>query len=185
MQDRLEDFVKANRDAFDEASPREELWKKIEGRLDGREEKVKPLTSNLWMWKAAVVVLLAAVTFLAIDRFVPQKQVVAVDEVASSPEDFEDLESFYTSLIDEKSEKLSFELKGEEFFNYLEGDIEEIDAIYLELKETYTNGQESQIVMDRLIHLLRQKLHLINSQLDILEEAKNPVRTREDETTAL
>ena len=39
--------------------------------------------------------------------------------------------------------------------------------------------------MDRLIHLLRQKLHLINSQLDILEEAKNPVKTREDETTSI
>lgn len=39
--------------------------------------------------------------------------------------------------------------------------------------------------MDRLIHLLRQKLHLINSQLDILEDAKNQVKTREDETTAI
>ena len=185
MQDRLEEFVKANRDAFDEASPRPELWEKIEGALDGTEEKGVPMRSTLWMWKAAVVVLLGAVTFLAIERFVPQDQAIEPEMVVSTMEEFSELEAFYTAVIDEKKDKLSLELEGEEFFNYLEGDIEEIDAIYQELKDTYTNEQASQIVMDRLIHLLRQKLHLINSQLDILEEAKNPVRTKEDETTAI
>lgn len=185
MQDRLEDFVKANRDAFDEATPKPELWEKIEGALDGTEEKVIPIKSTLWMWKAAVVVLLGAVTFLAIDRFVPQEQAIKSNTVASTLEEFTELEAFYTAVINEKSDKLSLELEGEEFFNYLESDIEEIDAIYKEIKHTYDNEQASQMVMDRLIHLLRQKLHLINSQLDILEEAKNPVRTREDETTAI
>lgn len=185
MQDRLEEFVKANRDAFDDASPRPELWDKIEGALDGTDERVKPIKSTLWMWKAAVVLLLGAVTFLAIERFVPQDQVVDTESVVSTLEEFQELEAFYTSVIDEKKDKLSVELEGEEFFNYLEGDIEEIDAIYKELRDLYTNDQESQIVMDRLIHLLRQKLHLINSQLDILEEAKNPVKTKEDETTAI
>ena len=183
----MEDFVKANRDAFDEATPKADLWQRIENELDGQEEKVVPLKpkSNLWMWKAAVVVLLGAVTFLAIDRFVPQNQEIDPNQVVSTVEEFQELESFYASLIEEKSDKLNIELEGEEFFNYLEGDIEEIDAIYQELKETYDNGQESELVLGRLIHLLRQKLHLINSQLDILEEAKNPVKTREDETTAI
>ena len=185
MQDRLEEFVKANRDAFDEAAPKPALWDRIEADLGGEDEKVKPLQSNLWMWKAAVVVLLGAVTFLAIERFVPQQQTVAPEQLVSTLEEFNELEEFYMAVINEKSDKLSLELEGEEFFNYLEGDIEEIDAIYQELKDTYTNEQASQIVMDRLIHLLRQKLHLINSQLDILEEAKNPVRTKEDETTAI
>ena len=188
MQDRLEDFVKANRDAFDEASPKADLWQKIEGKLDEQDEKVvplKPAKSNLWMWKAAVVVLLGAVSFLAIERFVPSEQAIDPAQVVSTADEFQELESFYTSLIEEKSDKLTYELQEGEFFNFLEGDIEDIDALYQELRETYENGQESQIVLDRLIHLLRQKLHLINSQLDILEEAKNPVKTREDDTTAL
>ena len=181
----MEDFVKANRDAFDEATPKADLWQRIENELDGQEEKVVPIKSNLWMWKAAVVLLLGAVAFLAYERFVPTQQGIDPEQVVSTTDDFVELESFYTSLIEEKSDKLNYELEEGEFFNFLEGDIEEIDEIYQELKAAYDNGQESQIVLDRLIHLLRQQLHLINSQLDILEEAKNPVKTREDETTAI
>ena len=88
MQDRLEEFVKANRDAFDEAAPKPALWDRIEADLGGEDEKVKPLQSNLWMWKAAVVVLLGAVTFLAIERFVPQQQAVAPEQLVSTLEEF-------------------------------------------------------------------------------------------------
>lgn len=184
MQDRLEEFVKANRAAFDDAEPRPELWKSIERSLeDEDDEKVKPLQSRLWMWKVAVAVLLVAVTYLAVDRFVPRSE---MPETVSTLEEFKDLEAFYTSIIDEKHSKLTNEMEGEEFFNYLEADIEELDAIYVELRETYTTGVESQEVLDRLVHLLRQRLHLINSQLDILEDAKNPVQDQDLEgTTAL
>lgn len=185
MQDRLEDFVKENRDAFDDRQPGDNVWQRIESSLD-EEVKVKPINQGLWMWKAAVVLLLGAVAFLAVDRFVPRDAEV---ERISSIEEFEDLEAFYTSIISEKSSKLSVELEGEEFFNYLEADIEELDAIYDELRAAYTDAESKEApnpeVLETLIHLLRQRLHLINSQLDILEEAKNPVKTREDETTAI
>lgn len=181
MQDRLEEFVKANRDAFDSEEPSSGVWENIEASL-AEEEKVVPMSRTHWMWKAAVVILLGAVSFLLADRFSPKDDApVAV----SSMEDFMDLEAFYTSIITEKRSKLSFELEGEKFFNYLEGDIEELDAIYEELRATYTDGHESQEILDRLVHLLRQKLHLINSQLDILEEAKNPVKTKEETTSSI
>ena len=181
MQDRLEEFVKANRDAFDSEEPSSRVWENIDASLK-EDDKVKPINSTLWVWKAAVVILLGAVSFLLAERFAPQEEApIAV----SSMEDFMDLESFYTSIITEKRTKLSVELEGEEFFNYLEGDIEELDAIYEELRATYTDGHESQEILDRLVHLLRQKLHLINSELDILEEAKNPVKTREEGTTSI
>ncbi|MCE7996027.1 MAG: hypothetical protein HEP71_28870 [Roseivirga sp.] len=182
MQDRLEEFVKEHRNEFDVAEPKQELWDRITSDLDTEYEKVKPLSGGVWLWKAAVAVLLIAVTYLAVDKFVP---VEAEIPTMASIEDFEEFEAFYTSIITEKSSKLSLELEGEEFFNYLEADIEELDAIYGELRATFEADQGGEQVLNRLVHLLRQKLHLINSQLDILEEAKNPVKTREDETNSI
>lgn len=184
MQDRLEEFVKTHRSEFDAAEPKQELWDRIASDLDTEDEKVKPINggSGVWLWKTAVAVLLVAVTYLAIDKFVP---VEAEIPTMATIEDFEEFEAFYTSIITEKSSKLSLELEGDKFFNYLEADIEELDAIYGELRATFESEQGGEQVLSTLVHLLRQKLHLINSQLDILEEAKNPVKTREDETNSI
>lgn len=176
MQDRLEEFVKTHRNEFDTAEPKQELWERIAADMNGEQEKVVPMTRGLWLWKAAVAVLLVAVTYLAVDKFLPVQQ--EVQEV-STLEEFEEVEAFYTSIISEKSSKLSVEMENGEFFNYLEADIEELDAIYFELKATFEDEQGGQQVLGTLVHLLRQKLHLINSQLDILEEVKNPVYTED------
>ncbi|GAB5522282.1 MAG: hypothetical protein Roseis2KO_01540 [Roseivirga sp.] len=185
MQDRLEEFVKEHRNEFDVAEPKQELWDRIATDLGAEEEeKVKPIHggSGVWLWKAAVAVLLIAVTYLAVDKFVPTEPEIPT---MATMEDFEEFESFYTSIITEKSSKLSLELEGEQFFNYLEADIEELDAIYTELRATFESEQGGEQVLNTLVHLLRQKLHLINSQLDILEEAKNPVKTKVEDISSL
>ncbi len=183
MQDRLEEFVKEHRNEFDVAEPKQELWDRIAADLGTEDEKVKPLkSSGVWLWKAAVAVLLVAVTYLAVDKFVPTEPEIPT---MATMEDFEEFEAFYTSIITEKSSKLSLELEGEEFFNYLEADIEELDAIYTELRDTFESEQGGEQVLGTLVHLLRQKLHLINSQLDILEEAKNPVKTKVEDISSL
>lgn len=182
MQDRLEEFVKTHRNEFDTDEPKQELWDRIATDLGREDEKVKPIGRSVWLWKAAVAVLLIAVTYLAVDKFLPVEQEIPT---MATIEDFEEFEAFYTSIITEKSSKLSMELEGEKFFNYLEADIEELDAIYVELKETFKSDQGGEQVLSTLVHLLRQKLHLINSQLDILEEAKNPVKTKEEDISSL
>lgn len=184
MQDRLEEFVKEHRNEFDATEPKQELWERIAADLGTEDEKVQPIHGGrgVWLWKAAVAVLLIAVTYLAVDKFVPTEPEIPT---MATLEDFEEFEAFYTSIITEKSSKLSVELEGEEFFNYLEADIEELDAIYMELRATFESEQGGEQVLGTLVHLLRQKLHLINSQLDILEEAKNPVKTKVEDISSL
>jgi hypothetical protein len=181
MQDKLEKFVKEHRNEFDAAEPSQSLWGKIANDLGEEDPKVRPIGNNTIWWKVAVAVLLVAVSYLAIDKFLPREE--PVKQLATLAE-FREFEAFYTSVISEKTSKLSVELEGEEFFHYLEGDIAEIDEIYKELKNTFENEQGGEQVLNTLIHLLRQKLHLVNSQLDILEEARNPVKTLEEETVS-
>ncbi len=168
MQDRLEEFIKENRAQFDTEEPRHSVWEKIDVELS--DKKVKTLNSGMWFWKAAVVILIGAVTFLMIDRY--NVEPALADEITTLDE-FKDLETFYTSLITEKKSKIDSEIASDEFFTFLETDIQEIDAIYAELKKTFDEDQETPIVLNALVHLLRQKLHLLSSQLDAINEVKS------------
>ena len=167
MQGNLEDIIIKGRAEFDSKTPRKEIWDKIESKLDKAETKT--INATAWYWKAAVIVLLGAVTFLVADRYTYRTQELA--EVTTI-EEFNELESFYTSLITSKELRVDDETSSDKFFTFLETDIEEIDALYSELKKTFEQEQETPAVLDALVHLLRQKLHLISSQLDLINDLK-------------
>lgn len=171
-KDNLEKFIHENRMAFDDKEPKEDVWNKIDASLEPKQ------SNQLWYWKAAVVLLIGAVSFLLIDRSTDGLQKLTIDEhqalETSNLEKFEELELFYTSIISNKNDKLLVELEEGNEFNYLGTDIKDLDVIYDDLKAVFLESQQSEEILDRLIHILRQKIHMLNSQLDILERDRLP-----------
>ncbi len=183
-KDKLEYFIKENREGFDVSEPRKEVWTGIESKLSGEE------SNRLWYWKAAVFLLIGAVGFLLADKFLPKSETIDSMEqldalAASNLEKFEELEVFYSSIISKKRDKVSEELESGDMFNYLEADIKELDVIYKDLKGVFIQSQQSEEVLDRLVHLLRRKIHLLNSQLDLLERDKLPEAMRKDVSVSM
>ncbi|GEM_PF-795546 len=176
-KDKLARFIEENRQEFDLKEPKRQVWK-------GIESKLKPVqATTLWYWKAAVFLLIGAVGFLLTDKFLPESEtIISIEQqealATSNLEKFEELEVFYSSIISKKRAKVSEELGTGDMFNYLEGDIQELDVIYKDLKGVFLESQQSEEVLDRLVHVLRQKIHLLNSQLDILERDKLPEEMR-------
>ena len=177
--DRLENFIRENRELFDAAEPNKRVWNAIDKELhlgDSRKVNVG------WYWKAAVFLLLAAVTFLMVDRY----EVKRPSELeATNVEKFKELETFYTSLIANKQERLESEMSPKDASMYLEVEMKELDGIYSDLREMFLDSQPSEQVMERLIHLLRQKLKVMDSRLEILENSKMPEQMKEDADISL
>ena len=185
MQDRdnLEKFVAENREAFDDRLPNRDIWSAIDQDLRAQ---VQPPTRTAWYWKVAVILLLGAVSFLLFDKYSVQTETLTDLESAeeSNVEKFEDLESFYASIINRKRIKLDEELvSNSEHYNYIEADLQELNELYADLKEMFLESQPSDELLDRLLHLLRQKIHLINSQLDIIGTEKIKASSREVDLT--
>jgi len=166
MQDNLEELIRENRGQFDDAEPRHSVWEKIDIELS--DQKIKGLQPTMWYWKVAVVVLVIAVSYLLVDRYTFKEQEIAA---VTTIEEFVELEIFYSSLISKKELRVVNATSKDDFFTFLEADIEEIDAIYSELKKTFEEDQETPAVLDALVHLLRQKLHLISAQLEVINES--------------
>lgn len=178
-KDKLEKVILENRAAFDSAEPKKELWDSIKAGLDEQEPANTP---RLWYWKAAVVVLLAAVTFLVLDKYLPEPD---AQIESSNIQEFQEIESFYEDLISNKQERLSAEMASEEANALLQVEMQQLENIYDELKLLFLEEQTSEQVMDRLIHLLRQKLRVMDKQLEVIERDKLPEEMKQEVETSL
>lgn len=172
--DKLEKYITSNREAFDEKQPSDLLWSRIDEKLN------TPTRSNnyAWIWKAAAVLLLGVSSVLMYQKLQLQKQVNltaenTAEETITMDTDFEETEVYYTAMIEEKKMEIaSFQVDDPELKAEFEADLQELDNLYLDLKEELFETSNEK-VMEALIENLRVRIEILNRQLDILEKIKN------------
>ncbi|MGI9543572.1 MAG: hypothetical protein ACR2MX_09955 [Cyclobacteriaceae bacterium] len=172
--DKLEKYITGNRDAFDDKQPSDLLWSKIDEKLN-----VSTRSNNYgWIWKAAAVLLLGVSSVLMYQKSKLQDKVnqtaeTTLEETIIMDTDFEETEVYYTAMIEEKKMEIaSFQVDDPELKAEFEADLEELDVLYLELKEELFETSNEK-VMEALIDNLRLRINILNRQLDILEKIKN------------
>lgn len=170
MKDQMEDFIRHNRDAFDDKEPSGKVWSSVEGTL---KLKAAPWYNSLTLWRAAAVVFMALSCYL----LVPRQQTVGQNEIASVQNDkvlkeFTDVESFYVTQISEKVELIDG-FERNEGLNGFTRDFQQLEAMYLVLKEEMKT-RPSQKVKDALVLNLLVQIDLLNQQIHKLEKEYQP-----------
>jgi len=159
MKDQLEDFIRKNRDAFDDQEPPEKAWKNIEASVSFQR---KGLWNSLTLWRAAAVIFMALTVYLLIPGSKkPQSTDLALKE-------FNDVEAFYVQQISEKVEMID-EFQRNEGLNGYTQDFQQLEAMYMVLKEEMKT-RPSQKVKDALVLNLLVRIDLLNQQLHKLEK---------------
>ncbi|WP_462251448.1 hypothetical protein [Ekhidna sp.] len=161
MGDQLENFIMANREGFDNASPSENTWKGIDQRL-GDKQSIWPT-----VWKVAAMIFMVSTIYLMIDK----RQSDELDGPMLSDE-FTQAEDYYVSLIAQRKQAIQEQLTPEQHEQFLV-EIDQLDSMYLELKKTYQSNASNDRVMDAMISNLQLRLDILNKQLDILQNIKN------------
>ena len=162
-QDQLEDFIRKNRNAFDDREPSERVWSKIAGSLFSGKTG---LWNSVVLWRAAAVIFMVLSAYLLIPREEGRRQ----NEIALK--EFTDIEDFYTRQISEKVELIDEiqEPQGStEGLNGFTHDFKQLEAMYLVLREEMKT-RPSQKVKDALVLNLLVRIDLLNQQLHKLEE---------------
>lgn len=162
MGDQLEQFIIKNKDSFDDASPSDKVWSDIE-------KSVRKDRSYLQVaWKAAAVLFMVSTIFLLVDR--------SGDQPGSElSNEFQQAEVYYTKLISARRMEIKEQLSPVDQQEFLQ-EIDQLDVLYGELKETYQANASSERVLGAMISNLQLRLEILNKQLDILEnfnEQKN------------
>ncbi len=169
MKDQLEDFVRKNRQSFDDREPSSKVWSRIESSLGLRRKSwMKPVV----LWRAAAIFFMALSLYLLIPG--PASRLAN----AQSMREFSDVEAFYTQQISHKVELIG-EFNGSDGLNGFTHDFQQLEAMYAVLKEEMKT-RPSQKVKDALvlnllvrIDLLNQQLHRLEKEQDGGEEAKS------------
>jgi len=174
----LEQFIKTNREEFDRKEPRTKLWTRIETDLDGK-------IDFGWMWKAAVVVLLAVCSYLVWERSQDQTIESMVASELYVDQEFVETELYYTQLITQKRLVVAeYDLEDPEIKEGFRKDLASLDTTYLELKEEFIDTN-NEAVLDAMIHNLQLRMELLNQQLMILETIENDYHDETNETKYL
>lgn len=165
MSDRLENYIKDNREEMDHMEPPIGMWQRIEK----GSQKNKGLNLNN-LWKAAALIFLVLSIGLWLNR-------PTVDQVIAENENINgellQVEQYYTSLINEKidiitsNEALSPAVEKE----FLQ-DVEKLDSAYQQLKFSLETTPSDKI-KDAMIVNLQMRIELLNQQLEILEKIKS------------
>ncbi len=159
MGDQLEKFLMENRSEFDGAEPSNDLWDKIDDRMNKKSSNFHVL------WKVAAVLFLISTAVLLIDR---------TGNTPKGPElsqEFVKAEDYYTSLINQRKLLIKESLSPEQELEFLV-EINQLDSMYLELKKTYQTNASNERVIDAMISNLQLRLDILNRQLEILETIK-------------
>jgi hypothetical protein len=172
MKDPLEDFVRRNRAGFDDREPSPKVWQSIQASLGFR--------ASLWgrpvvLWRAAAIFFMALSAWLLI----PHR--TAHVENALAMKEFTDVESFYIQQISNKVELIG-EFKGSDGLNGFTHDFQQLEAMYLVLKEEMKT-RPSEKVKDALVLNLLVRIDLLNQQLHHLEERKDGQEAQKRESS--
>ncbi|WP_420583191.1 hypothetical protein [Reichenbachiella sp.] len=169
MKDKLEDFIKSNREGFDDLEPRSDTWSKIQQELL-QENKQKDYT---WLWKAAAVIFLCISVGLAVDRTMNAdiEEVAAVNQSQKSrSSELREVEGYYTQLISQKRSEIKsvIDKKGLVDVELLE-DMQQLDNMYAKLKKDLKRNQNDERLINAMIQNLQLRVEILNKQLRILE----------------
>ena len=165
--DRLEKFVNENRNEFDRLEPSDQIWEAISGQLNEAPKHKKGKFA--WMKIAAVLVLALAIPTIVYQfKFSEQKQSAKAVQVDPEVQELIEAEAFYAQEVSgklaeiQKCYKVHPELKIE-----IEGDLNELESMYISLKSDLKENISNKEVIEAMIENNRNRMKLVD---DVLEQ---------------
>ena len=180
MNDNLEKFIKSHRTELDDKSPRKDLWNDIEKEINPKRISRND-SGTLFYWKAAAVILLLISSWLAFEKVYSPPNETQVAELSEVNPEFQEAETFYVSLINQKREDIEILSKEYDMEESFANETDRLDSVYLVLKQDLNQGNEEEIA-DAMILNLQLRIEILNQQLSIIQSIKN---SQKDEKTSL
>ena len=177
MSKRLEDFIKNNREEFDDLEPRANLWGRIENELPqqfNEQKSVQKTFSLAFVLRVAALVILVMGACFAVYL---HNERSTVNLAAINPE-YARQQVHYTSLIATQRTELKTIAKSDpQLYNEFSAEIAKMDSTYKKLNNDLATSPDQEAVLRAMIRNLQIQTEVLNQQLNVIEqfnEFKNP-----------
>ncbi len=185
--DRLEQFIAENRDAFDDMEPGVKVWSEI------KKQGGRTISNNRWRTfgiRAAAVIVIFISSYYFHDfmqRYRSNREVIASDRDANDSKDIyrelQEAKYYYTSQIEE-TKSVVFDLINDnaDLKNDINSELLDLDKVLAELKSDLKDNVDNEQVVAAMIQNYRLKLNILK---DILNHLNRTDENRDDKTTSV
>jgi predicted component of viral defense system (DUF524 family) len=185
MSKRLEDFIRANREEFDDLEPGHDLWARIEKQLPvevaaPKKREAKTFSLGFVLRVAAAVVLVMGISFAIFLRSIDHPK--TVDLAAINP-DYAKQQMHYASLVESKRSELKEIAKtNPELYEEFTDEITKMEATYKKLDSELANSPNQELVLRAMIQNLQIQTQVLNQQLSVIEQYNQVKKDQKNET---
>ena len=162
--DKIEDFIKRNKEALDQPRDSQAGWKELEARMDAANRS----SNTLNYWKvAAVVFLMSTISLLVLNLQNGASQSEGIADGQSQ----QSIENYYFQQINLKKDEyrgLANESEMEDLFR----DLDRMDEAYADLKASFSEF-ESEEMADAMLENLRLRIMILNEQIHLIRNGKS------------
>jgi hypothetical protein len=199
MSNRLENFIRDNREQFDTDEPSPQVWKKIEQQVspDAKKGNVVVMKFLRWSVAAAVIVLAGVGTYALLNKNSGTNAPVAETKPATTPatngtdELLNEINPTYakevyhfTQLIELKQTELKqLEKDNPSLYKQFINDITKLDSSYNALKKELPANPNREQLLEAMIQNLRLQTELLNQQLQIIQQINQSKKNGHESTS--
>lgn len=172
--EKLRDFIQDNASEFDDLTPSQGLWDKIEGDLP-KQRRMVSLTRAIAVAASVVVIVCASMWVLMSEGDKPEIVEGPAHEafqpigLADLGEEMAEVEVYYVGEVNARLSELSNYDVDEEILNELELLKEEFES----LKQEMGRGANRQAILEAMIDNYRLRLDILEDLLEELKEDNN------------
>lgn len=170
MSKRLEDFIRANKEGFDELEPGADLWSRIEKQLPPEAKKrheAKTFSLGFVLRVAATVIVVMGISFVIFFKSVQNK---GVDLAAINPV-YAKQQMHYASLVESKRDELkAIAQSNPKLYREFSGEIAKMDSTYNKLSTDLATSPNQEVVLQAMIKNLQIQTEMLTQQLNIVEQ---------------
>lgn len=191
MSNRLEDFIRDNREEFDSEEPRPQLWKNMRAELentDKRNDKIFHLSFLRWTAAAAIVIMIIGMFYYMnrqqpVDGFANASQVQYDKELDKINPSYAKQVYHVSQLIELKQNELKqIEKEHPELYSQFVQDIHKLDSSYQSLRAELPANPDPEMLLEAMLQNLRLQADLLNQQLIIIKQIKQNKTSHEKDT---
>lgn len=169
MGKRLEEFVKTNREEFEDIEPSAELWGRIEKELPlqfgQKKNEAKTFSLGFVLRIAASVIVVMGICFV----FYLRKQNNTINYASINPV-YAQQQVQYTKLIANKRIELQTIAKTDpELYKEFSAETAKMDSVYHKLNSDLSTSPNPELVLRAMIKSLEIQTQVLNQQLSIIE----------------
>jgi hypothetical protein len=183
MSKRLEDFVKMNKEQFDDLEPSADLWAQIEKHLPAQysePKKREPKTFSLGfvLRVAATVIIVMGIGFAF---YLKNEKRKGIDLAAINPL-YAQQQIKYTSLIETKRTELKSIAKSDpQLYKEFTAEIAKMDSTYKKLNSDLATSPNQERVLHAMIRNLQVQTEVLNQQLNVVEQFNQMKKEQKNE----